>query len=344
MSSARKPSGFLQQNYDKAAVVAVLIALLISASMLVVKLNQSQAGVAMTRSELDPVQPIKVERVDSADLDALADNLHKPFQIPTAQRRMLVGELRVSSVPDGFPIPFDADTCPFTGAKQPAVVKASERDTDGDGLPDVWEEKFGFNAFDPSDAAGDADGDGFSNMEEFVAGTNPSDATDTPPPPAKLRLARVQVVPFKLRFLSVSRLTDTDIRYQLNLRTLERTYFARINEEVEGYTVTDYNEKGPDGPVLTLKQGDKEIRLVQGRVVDEQARNAQLVYLVDGKRFRVNIGDDISLQDRSYKVVDIGDDRVVIRDEEAGRDIEINLLSEDERRSLGTGGAAGGTL
>ena len=47
-----------------------------------------------------------------------------------------------------------------------------DQDTDGDGLPDVWEKAYDF---DPllADALGDRDGDGLSNTEEFANLTNP---------------------------------------------------------------------------------------------------------------------------------------------------------------------------
>jgi len=48
-------------------------------------------------------------------------------------------------------------------------------DTDNDGMPDDYENKYGFNPNDPSDAAKDFDGDGVSNLDEFKAGTNPTD-------------------------------------------------------------------------------------------------------------------------------------------------------------------------
>lgn len=47
-------------------------------------------------------------------------------------------------------------------------------DTDNDGMPDWYEEKYGFNPEDPTDAQVDEDGDGSTNIEEYKAGTNPT--------------------------------------------------------------------------------------------------------------------------------------------------------------------------
>jgi len=49
------------------------------------------------------------------------------------------------------------------------------QDTDGDGMPDVWEDAHSFNANDPADAAQDADRDGQTNLAEYLAGTDPHD-------------------------------------------------------------------------------------------------------------------------------------------------------------------------
>jgi hypothetical protein len=48
-------------------------------------------------------------------------------------------------------------------------------DSDGDGMPDVWETAYGLNPHDPGDAILDADGDGMNNLQEYLAGTDPTD-------------------------------------------------------------------------------------------------------------------------------------------------------------------------
>ena len=41
-------------------------------------------------------------------------------------------------------------------------------DSDGDGMPDAWEEANGLDSSDPSDGALDSDGDGYTNLEDWL--------------------------------------------------------------------------------------------------------------------------------------------------------------------------------
>ncbi len=49
-------------------------------------------------------------------------------------------------------------------------------DSDHDGMPNMWEDKFGFDPFDPSDNTTDNDSDLLSNVEEYQHGTIPLDS------------------------------------------------------------------------------------------------------------------------------------------------------------------------
>jgi hypothetical protein len=49
-------------------------------------------------------------------------------------------------------------------------------DSDGDRMGDSWEATNGLSSASSGDAALDSDGDGMSNLEEFIAGTQPTNA------------------------------------------------------------------------------------------------------------------------------------------------------------------------
>ena len=51
-------------------------------------------------------------------------------------------------------------------------------DSDGDGMPDEWEKRFGLDPNDPTDAAKDCNGDGYTNIEKYINGIDPSRKID----------------------------------------------------------------------------------------------------------------------------------------------------------------------
>ena len=49
----------------------------------------------------------------------------------------------------------------------------------GDGIPNGWKQQHGLDPLDPTVANADPDGDGFSNLQEFLAGTDPTNSAST---------------------------------------------------------------------------------------------------------------------------------------------------------------------
>ena len=51
-------------------------------------------------------------------------------------------------------------------------------DSDMDGMPDEWEQRYGLNPNDPMDANRDYNGDGYTNIEKYINGIDPRTKTD----------------------------------------------------------------------------------------------------------------------------------------------------------------------
>jgi Bacterial TSP3 repeat len=73
----------------------------------------------------------------------------------------------------------------LSGDMRSTEVYAIRLDMDQDGMDDAWEVANGFDPSNRADAIEDADGDGFTNLQEYLAGTNPHD------PNSNLRIQNV---------------------------------------------------------------------------------------------------------------------------------------------------------
>lgn len=102
-------------------------------------------------------------------------------------------------------------------------------DTDNDGIPDIWETTYGFDANSPNDAILDSDSDGMNNLDEYIAGTDPLD------PESCLKIQNFGSVDnLQLQFIAISNHT---YRVQIN-NTLIKNDWANILDFVARKTNT----------------------------------------------------------------------------------------------------------
>ncbi len=298
--------------YDKVFALAVLLILLFSLLILLLRVSTDKAeheGFTRDLMNLAPEHP-QPAGLDVTLFRESRAQLHAPLQIAPWDRRVATPEMRVYCVNCERPIPYEVGQCPYCGSMQPDDP-APATDWDRDGMPDIWEEQYGLDPRDPSDAGRDLDGDGFSNLEEYLFGTDPTDPSDFPAPWVRLRVDKIESDPFNMRFMGVSRIGEKQL-FQLNLRAGGRTYWAELGDVVEGFSLTGYEERlaqrqglQVDVSVLTLRRGDLDIPLVKGEITPHLQHRAVLVFEIGGGRHDVVRGGTLTLKGQRYDVMQI---------------------------------------
>ena len=242
------------------------------------------------------------------------------------------------------PIPAKSVVCPFCGYAQPSMKPVDATrvggDADKDGLPDAWENKYGFNPNDPADAQQDADGDTFTNAEEFEAKTDPKDANSHPNFLEFLSVAgdlRKETLPFWFKMSNQIRdgyrltfevpdknyrnvttaLVGEEIVFQLARPKFEKG--RMLDDKVEsGWRVVKFNKKED----RVLKKGSEQKTMVDVSTVDLErvsdkrtlsvrvgVKSVAVEEQIDlqwsrggGKKMTVTTGSEFELANRKYKV------------------------------------------
>lgn len=328
---------WVKEHYEQLALLVMLFLLFGSCVYLILKTADERGDTARSLQRLT----WKGDKLALKDTHEFETQLAEAREHATAAVEMpellTVSRERVGCIKCGRPIEKNATTCPFCNGAQPEIYDAATSDSDGDGLPDGVELAMGLDPQNPADAEEDLDGDGFTNIEEYVAGTALNDGAAYPDPVVKLRVAAIKAVPFYLRFVSVQDIGEGNQRFQLNMQSQERTYFSKIGDEVLGYRVDAYN-KGETDETLTLTRvaDGRPVRLVKGRPVTEQELAIMFCSMLEKQLLKPakRLNDEFDYADKTYKVIDIQRESVVIQDAKTARKISVPKLSLAERGRL----------
>ncbi len=294
------------RHYDRLAAVAVLAVLLVSLIYLVVAGLSQQENVSRYNVKLQGEEPdtVQVKRIDLKDNEALLKRVATPGKSELLTVRndpdapnLCTPARRLLCVACAQPIDWKAAQCPYCKGEQPKEKKIdlATVDTDGDGLPDVWEVKYKLDRKNPADADLDTDGDGFTNLEEFEAKTDPTDPKVHPSYDKRLSLTAIAGTKLPLRVVNKMELPSTKAEDGTTVRHYQLTFVSvdaegkpgsialRVNDGEaigsSGFRFVRYNEK----PKKTIQVGKhKQTRFIEVSTIDvvreKDGKQATLVF------------------------------------------------------------------
>ena len=332
---------FFAAYYDRIAAVVGVLALLGGVAFFALSAGDDPDAAAQSAAEA--VRRMKPAETGVADVDLTAyAGATRLVKSPTAVSELtgtsasfLASERRLKCKKCQKVIPGDVKAfpnCPFCGEKQEEEEKVV-LDADGDGMPDEWERRYGLNPNDSSDASADADGDGFTNLEEYIAKTDPTDRHDHPD-----YLDSIQVVlPLKETYLPFvfTRATKIPSGWRCEFFNAKlkddygragRTLSAVLGEEIGKGT------KSPSGYVLKSYE-KKEVKRprkgMKGLFVTVDVSEATVARVSDGKFVKLVIVQDSRAKPQAVDVMaSLTYTRGEVKTFEAVAGTELNLNGE----------------
>lgn len=226
----------------------------------------------------------------------------------------------IQTIPDA---PQEKNRNIFVRKAEEAFVKSDlepqKTDTDHDGMPNEWEIRYGLDPANPSDAQTDLDRDNYSNLDEYIGGSDPADSNSFPGA-IKLRIIKIYRRSIQVNFFGYIQLPDES--YQVQINWAGRTFFLKVGQKIRGFTISEFTpsielkynaaigaEQQTDSSFIKIqKANESPITLVIGKPSFEKEPYASIKDMITRKIYSVHAGSKI----KGYKVLDITSSKVVI--------------------------------
>ncbi len=294
------------RQYDRVLALAALLILLVSLGYLVsAGVQQHHQQEQYIKRLAQPHEPKAAKPTDLTPYQKAGETLQTPKHIsvpaPTAAT-FLTPERRFICTNPGCPgvmVPWTKEDppakCPFCGTE---FVKAPTGpvDTDMDGMPDDWEKKYSLDPNNPADAHDDADKDGFTNLEEFLAGTDPADPKSHPDIMTRMILIGIEGRKLPIVFSDTSTMPDGKKMLAFNLPQARppKTVYVREGEmiDVTGFKALKFTEKKQKIVDPKLQNAEKEI----------DVSTVDLIREADGKKVTLRRGSPNTMLEEEAKI------------------------------------------
>jgi hypothetical protein len=314
----------VKKNYDVVILLLATAILSANAAWLVFKISSgtdSISAVTVAPQQKNTFQPPDLQAIEAAKLAAT-----QPVRwVSTADKTGAKGSLFVSRQ---YLLKDDTLIDPIEGDENLHAP-----------ITNAWLMANNLDLADASIKDKDADSDGFTNLEEFLAGTNPKASDSSPPVLNKLRLVQFTSKQFPLVFKGDASGAGTS--FLINLKTEKgrsRTLTAEMGEQIElpdgaaPYKITNYEKIERPDPrgvvinesVLTLENvatGEK-IPLVFNRPANDPTSQGIFRNLINGSEFTLKKGDDFTIPPdgvTNFKLIDISSTSAQIQDLATGQ-------------------------
>lgn len=296
---------WLKNNYERAALIVVAIILLACSGLVITNsmaFPELFAGQNTNKPADNTIKPYPVEPVTAATTTVTTPASWKGYE----------GSLFIS---------------------RPYVLKDGKLFDPLEGTEDLhppiknsWLIKYDLPYWEGDIKDQDPDGDRFSNLEEFVAGTDPRDKNSIPPYYTKLRLQKFISKPFRLIFTGTP---DDGQTFTINAKDLKsRTQFLEMGQPIKDapYKLVNYekktiveNEIEKDASELTIENTEtgQKIVLVANKEANDPTSFAEFINLYDNSVLTVKKDDEFAINpepDHKYKLIDISEREALIKD------------------------------